>query len=408
MIEKIELFKDKTECCACGACENICSQNAIEMREDEVGFLYPYINKDKCISCGACMRVCGYKKANENNDNSDQFVIAFSSKDDSVMSRSASGGAFAEIAKEVLNESGVVYGAVSEDRSNGWTVHHSRIDKMDDLKMMQGSKYVQSDMGNIYKQVRKDLDDGQKVLFSGTPCQVDGLNNYLMKKYDNLLTVDIICHGVPNQRMYKDFLSYRENHIDGTIERFVFRDKSKGQGMISRMDIKTNNLKSRSIIKKGELYSYFYLFLKQHIYRTNCYSCPYAKQTRYSDITIGDFWGFSSLYPNMAASVELTDSKGVSCVIVNSEKGMRAVDNIKQHCNCMESTFEMASKYNGQLKYPSRLTGVRQNIIDVYADKGYAGIEHFYHTHFWKDRIKYFISSLIPMKVKKKAKSLLG
>ncbi len=408
MDNEINLFSDKSECCGCGACMNKCPKGAISMQEDESGFLYPVIDRELCVSCGACVATCGYKK-NNIYDSKEQKVYAFASKDKDVLIKSASGGAFAEIAKYHLKKNdSVVYGATSSERDNQWKVKHIRIDSLDELIKLQGSKYVQSEIGTVYSEIKKDLIEQKNVLFSGTPCQVDGLRSFLGKEYDNLLTVDIICHGVPSYRMFADFLRNREKALKKNINKFVFRDKSKGQGMISRMDIISDNKETASIIRKGELYSYFYLFLKQHIYRSNCYSCPYAKRERVSDMTLGDFWGFGALYPNAEAEYGLTDKEGVSCILANTKKGIEVVNTLAESCVVMESDFEKASAKNGQLKRPSELSPIRDIVIKKYTEHGYDAVDKYYHTHFYKDRLKYNISAIIPMDFKRKIRALVG
>lgn len=408
MNEKIVLFENKAECCGCGACMNKCPKGAISMQEDESGFIYPVINKDLCVECGACVAACGYKKQNTYNSNQ-QKVYAFSSRDKNVLIKSASGGAFAEIAKTAFSMGNTaVYGAASCGRNDDWKVKHIRVDNAEDIVKLQGSKYVQSEVGSIYSAVKSDLLKGENVIFSGTPCQVDGLRAFLNKEYDNLLTVDIICHGVPSHRMYSDFLHRCEEKLGSKIERFVFRDKSKGQGMISRMDIVSENGKELSIVKKGELYSYFYLFLKQHIYRENCYSCPYAKKERVSDITLGDFWGFTTFYPNAEKDYGLTDKSGVSCILANTEKGNLMVEKLANSSIIMDADFEKAAAKNGQLKRPSELSPIRNEIITKYTQNGYNSVEKYYKTHFYKDRLKYNISAIIPMEFKRKVRAVLG
>ncbi len=408
MKEKIVLFEDKKDCCGCGACMNKCPKGAITMQEDEAGFLYPYIDEAICVGCGACVASCGFKKPNV-YDGNQQKVYAFSSKDSEILIKSASGGAFAEIAKKHLSQENVaVYGAASSNRDDGWKVKHIRIDNAAELDKLQGSKYVQSEIGTAYSDVKKDLLAGVKVLFSGTPCQVDGLRSFLGKEYDNLITVDIICHGVPSHKMYSDFLRYRETGIKGKIARFAFRDKSKGQGMISRMDVVSDSGKEYSIIKKGELYSYFYLFLKQHIYRINCYSCPYARKERVSDITLGDFWGFAGLYPEAENEHGLTPKAGVSCLLANTSKGLDVVNQLRDNCVLMESDFEKAAAFNGQLKHPSELSPIRDKVIGEYSKSGFVAVEKYYNTHFLKDRFKYGVSAIMPMEFKRKLHKITG
>ncbi len=408
MKEKIVLFEDKKDCCGCGACMNKCPKGAISMQEDEAGFLYPHIDEALCVGCGACVAACGFKNPNV-YDSEKQKVYAFSSKDKDILIKSASGGAFAEIARKHLAQDGVaVYGAASSNRDDEWKVKHIRITDVSELEKLQGSKYVQSEIGKVYSDVKKDLLDGVKVLFSGTPCQVDGLRSFLGKEYDNLITVDIICHGVPSYKMYSEFLKYKEARIKGNIDRFVFRDKSKGQGMISRMDVISPSGNNHSIIKKGELYSYFYLFLKQHIYRANCYSCPYARKERASDITLGDFWGFAALHPEAESEYGLTSKSGVSCLLANTKKGLAVVDALRENCIIMESDFEKAAAKNGQLKHPSELSPIRDEVMGEYSKNGFVAVEKYYNTHFFKDRFKYGVSAIIPMGIKRKLHKIIG
>lgn len=231
-MSSIVLFDDKKDCCGCGACMNVCPKNAIRMAEDEVGFVYPEIDQNLCIGCGACKKACGYQM--QPMMQKSEAVYAAASNDDNLLRKSASGGAFAVLAENVLKKGGVVYGAALPLESGKLEPKHLRIDTVERLPELQGSKYVQSAIGDTYAQAKKDLLDGKSVLFSGTPCQIAGLKQYLKKDYENLLTVDIICHGVPSKRFFQSFMEDYGKKLGGTITEFYFRDKSKGQGMITR------------------------------------------------------------------------------------------------------------------------------------------------------------------------------
>ena len=196
----INIHKE-TVCCGCAACANVCTRNAIDMQRDKKGFLYPVVNADTCNNCGLCESICPI--INEKEERTPQHVYALKNKNESVRLGSSSGGIFSILAENVLRQRGVVYGAVFDKK---WNVVHSRIESIKDLQKLRGSKYVQSSIGDSFKAVRDDLKSGRKVLFSGTPCQVAGLNAFLRNKHENLTTVDFVCHGVPNPRIWEDYL----------------------------------------------------------------------------------------------------------------------------------------------------------------------------------------------------------
>ena len=198
----IELFAEKKNCCGCGACMNVCPKSAIHMEKDEYGFVYPEINIEQCVECGACKRVCAFQ--NKTTQNKPQRVLAIAGKNDSLVKKSASGGLFATIALAVLEQGGCVYGAVMLHENHKLRIHHVCCETKEELERLQGSKYVQSSLGSIFKDVQEKLKKGKTVLFSGTPCQVDALKSYLRKDYEKLLTVDIICHGVPSEQFFND------------------------------------------------------------------------------------------------------------------------------------------------------------------------------------------------------------
>lgn len=224
----IELFVEKKDCCGCGACMNICPKTAIHMEKDEYGFLYPRIDVGKCVECGACKKVCAFQ--NEPARRQPQRVYAIASKNNDLVTNSASGGLFATMAMYVLEHGGCVYGAIMQHEEHELHIRHACCETKEDLYRFQGSKYVQSSLGNIFKDIQMKLKNDILVLFSGTPCQVDALKLFLKKEYSNLLTVDIVCHGVPNEQIFNDYIHYIEKKIGGEIREFKFRDKSLGWG----------------------------------------------------------------------------------------------------------------------------------------------------------------------------------
>ena len=401
----IVLFENKKDCCGCGACMNICPKSAITMEEDEYGFVYPKINTDLCIECGACKKACGYQNVPEKH--SQMAVYAAAAKNDSILKKSASGGAFAVIAEKVINDGGIVYGAALPFENGKLEPKHIRIDNKEDIIMLQGSKYVQSDTVFVFQQVRKDLQSGKSVMFSGTPCQIAGLKRFLNKDYDNLLSVEIICHGVPSKKMFQDFIESYGNELGGTIKDFYFRDKSKGQGMITRA-VYEHHDQLHEKVKIGGLTAYIHFFAKSYTYRINCYSCPYATADRVGDITLGDFWGFHEEYPDYKESQGLSNGKGISCLLVNTQKGDNAIEGCKDSFVLMDSEFEKVARHNDQLSKPSKYSPQREIILDLYKNCGYEAVKKYYKKKCKKDIIKYRISGILPKGFKRNIKKVIG
>lgn len=403
-MEDIVLFEKKEQCCACGACKNICPRGAIEMIEDEKGFLYPEIKADKCIRCGLCKRVCAYQKNELGNEPMDVYAAA--SKEDSILLDVASGGIFSVLATKVLNEGGNVYGVSMEKDNRYLSPQHIRITDIKDLYKLQGSKYIQSNTKLIFKEVKRDLESGQKVLFSGTPCQVDGLHSFLGKKYDNLLAVDIICHGVPNSKMYRDYLKILEKKLKGEIIGYKFRDKARGQGMTSRIEYNKNGKVLTKLIP-GKSTSYFGLFLRQEIYRQNCYSCKYAAKNRFSDITIGDFWGVYQEHAEELRHTNMSNSKGISCVLLNTDIGKQVFDDILHELDYIKSGFENVAKHNEQLRKPCDYPANRDKWLEAYAMHGYQEIENRFNKMIRVKKYVYWIENVAPKGLKRKIKMII-
>lgn len=304
------LFEEKEDCCGCGACLNICPKHAITMQEGECGFIYPVIDADKYVRCGKCKTVCAFQNSGVKNSPIECYAAV--SKNVEQSKNSASAGIFAAIATKIIEDGGIVYGAAFDE---DWKVHHISAETLDQLCALQGSKYAHSDIERIYSDVKEQLTIGRQVLFSGAPCQVSGLQGYLGGEYENFLTIDIVCHGVPSNRMFQDYLKTLENRHGGKVTSFTFRDKSIGWGINGSAVIKG---KKRKIWQSAS--SYLYYFTRGWIYRENCYICPYACEHRPADITLGDYWGIEKEHPELLGKSRWDESKGVSCLIVNSAK----------------------------------------------------------------------------------------
>lgn len=330
-------IKEKKNCCGCEACVQRCPKSCITMREDNEGFLYPEVDKNICIDCGLCEKVCPV--INQAEERKPLAVYAAKHKDEQIRMASSSGGAFTAIAESVIDEGGVVFGAKF---NQDWDVVHSYTETKEGLGAFRGSKYVQSRIGESYKEAEGFLKAGRKVLFSGTPCQIAGLKRFLRKEYDNLLTVDFICHGVPSPGVWREYLKEEtarqcgeKNSVlqrpiherNALIEGISFRDKRLGWKKFSfALALSTTNGSGakNTVLLSEPLNKNIFLrgFLADLYLRPSCHACPSKSFKSRSDITIGDFWGVQNVMP------EIDDDKGVSVVMVNSEKAGTLVEKI--------------------------------------------------------------------------------
>ena len=320
-------------CVACGACIARCPTQCLSLETDDAGFKYPTVDKDKCINCNLCDKACPIL-SNKSNSNQSKKVFAVQSCDNAVLEKSSSGGAFYLLASEIVKKGGYVCGV---EISNDNKVRHSIVDNLKDLDKFLGSKYVQSDIGNTYLEVKKLLDNGAQVLFSGTPCQVNGLKIFLNKEYENLLTVDLICHGVPSPYVWEKYLEFQEKKHGSKIVSVKFREK-RINWINSGIELKFSNGDTYFEVMKND--AFFLHFLKNFCLRESCYACEFKGDNRFSDITIGDFWGVDRLYP------ELYNDKGVSLAILNTDKGVYTFENNPYLKNCLEVNLDKALKYN--------------------------------------------------------------
>lgn len=386
------LFENEEECCACGACENICPAQAISFCENESGFLYPKIDEEKCISCKNCVKVCAFK--NNTVKNSPLAVYAAIAKDESIRKKSASGGVFTALAEKVIRDGGVAAGVVMDEDFN---IHHSFISNADDLKKFQNSKYAQSSTRKTFSQTKDFLERGKTVLYSGTPCQIDGLLSFLKKDYNNLITADIICHGVPGNKMFSDYVSFLKK--DGEVSEFVFREKKLGWGINAVANI---NGKKRKLWNSASPYLYY--FTKGVIYRENCYKCKYADSHRPADLSLGDYWGIERQHPEYLDKKDWDETKGISLVIANTKKGVEFLNSAQNEIELKPSSFEKASHSNAQLRHPSERLN-RDEIISVYKSGGWSAVENHFKRDIGLKRYKSRVKSLIPKTIKRKLKA---
>lgn len=399
----MNLYEKKESCCGCGACANLCPQKAITMKMDEYGFMYPEIDNSKCVKCGLCKFKCSYQAKNKKM-NEPQEVYASFCKNNETLKKSASGGIFASIAYDFIKNGGIVYGCGIDYDSKKLITHHKRIDKVNEIVDLQGSKYVQSEMGNVYWKIKDDLLKGKKVLFSGTPCQVNAVKSYLdnVKEKDNLYTIDIICHGVPSERFFQDYLANFEKKLDGKIIDIKFRDKTEGWGLKGKITYLSNkNNKKKEKIIFSHLSSYYKLFLNSTIYRENCYTCKYACKGRCGDITIGDYWGIEKQHPEylVVNGGKIEPKNGISCILVNTKNGDILLADYSNELEKLKSTFDKVELFNAQLKSPSEKNKNRKFVLNLYKNGGYKEVEKWFQKELGAKRILYYFWNKIPRKI---------
>lgn len=320
------------DCTGCHACTNICPKKCIFMKDDNEGFLYPIVDYNICIKCKRCVNVCPIN----NNIKSYNTPIAYAcyNKDENIRLDSSSGGIFSLLAEKMIDRGGVVFGAVFNDN---FEVEHKYIETKENIELLRGSKYVQSKIGTSYRQVKDFLESGREVLFSGTPCQIAGLKNYLVKAYSNLLTVDLICHGVPSPYVWQKYIKFRENKAGSEISKITFRNKKMGWKQFSVSFLFKNNTEYNKIYSND---LYMTAFLKNISLRPSCYNCRFKTLNRPSDITLADFWGVQNIFP------EIDDDKGASLIFINSQLGEKIYSEILDNIVYKEVDILDAVKYN--------------------------------------------------------------
>lgn len=359
---------DKEKCCGCAACVQKCPKQCIGLVEDFEGFLYPEANLDLCIDCGLCEKVCPV--INQREEREPVHVYAAKNKNEKIRLESSSGGVFTLLAEQVLEENGVVFGAkFNED----WEVVHAYTETVEGLAAFRGSKYVQSRVGDTFKQAESFLKQGRKVLYSGTPCQIAGLKLFLRKEYDNLLTVDFICHGVPSPKVFSMYLdetiarqgvvgkntvlSHPLNKKDA-IKSISFRDKALGWKKYSFVLTlsATTGAEKNSVLLSEPLNKNLFMrgFLADLYLRPSCYACPTKCLKSGSDITIGDFWGIQNVLP------QFDDDKGVSSFFVNNDKYM----NIEEEMNSTLISVDYKQAKQFSVENSSKMPLLRNMFFD--------------------------------------------
>lgn len=313
---------DKHNCCGCSACVQRCPKQCISLHEGNEGFLYPHVNTNDCINCGLCEKVCPW--LNRQNKLQPLEVLAVKNRNEEERMASSSGGVFIALAKKVIADGGVVFGAVFDEN---WEVKHTYADKIEDVRPMMGSKYLQSRIGNSYKDAEKFLNDGRLVLFTGSPCQITGLHNFLHKNYLNLISVEYLCHGVPSPGIWRTYLKEIIKKIGNVsqITNIEFRNKKSGWDNFSIVISGKTNVNSIEHILYSDIHrnnTYMRGFLSDIYLRPSCYNCKCKNGISHSDLTIADYWAVDLSLP------DFKDDKGVGLVLINTEKGKHVFDSL--------------------------------------------------------------------------------
>lgn len=384
-------IKDKSDCCGCTACASICPKDAMTMEPDTLGFKYPKVDLSKCIDCGLCEKVCAFNDSYDKSLNlKEPEIYAARHKDMHEIETSRSGAAFIAISDFVLENGGIVYGVGYKEH---FRVTHKRATTKGERNEFKGSKYVQSDLDGIFRQVKEDLKQGNTVLFSGTPCQTAGLNSYIGKKLrENLVLVDIVCHGVPSPYIWRDYLAYVENKYKSKVVKVDFRDKSRigWSGHIESFVLNNG--------KKLESRTYTDLFYQHIMFRPSCGKCHFTNFNRPSDFTIADFWGWEK-----TGSEFNKDDKGVSLVLVNTEKGDNLFEEANKDLDIIPIKLEDCLQPN--LRHPSVIHPKRMMFERDYQRKGFLYVKKRYGSRGWRHkvinrlgRIKQSVKELLKMK----------
>ena len=329
----------KENCCGCEACLQICPKSCIQMQTDKEGFFYPVVDVKECVNCGACNLVCPvlnpYKKREPIQ------IWAAKTKNEKIRIQSSSGGVFSELALWVIRKGGVVFGARF---AKDWSVEHTYIEAEEDLRLLRGSKYVQSHIGNTYKQVLAFLKQDRWVLFSGTSCQISALNRLLKKKYEKLLTVELVCHGVPSTKIWQSYLMELTDQGKNPIRNIQFRGKDTGWKEYSFVCFQERGNHMETFKKNP----YMKGFIQDLYLRPSCYQCPSKAFATDSDLALADFWGVQYLHP------QLDDDLGIGTVFVHSSKAEHILEDLSLHISRVSVPFDDLVRYNKAICFSSK------------------------------------------------------
>ena len=364
----------KSQCTGCTACVSICPCHCIQMQKDDAGFQFPeMIEQSACIGCGACERSCPVMSNKGFDSDLSEVAYAAFSKNDLLRMGSSSGGIFSELADVVLQSAGLICGAEYDVEG---AVKHICVDNKMELWKLRGAKYSQSILGDSFQILKKQLDSGRKVLFSGTPCQVAGLKSFLKRDYDNLICVDFVCHGVPSPMVWEKYIKYRAQNDNGGVaaSHINLRNKESGWSKYSYSVEFTYSDNNRYLCENGAD-PFMRLFVGDYILREACSDCHFKGYSRVSDITLGDFWGIWDVCP------EMDDNKGTSLVLLHSQKGKQLFQSVSDRMEVQEVSLEQASQMNPSMLKSSVHQPDREAVLKTIAEDDFQAALHFMQSN---------------------------
>lgn len=347
----ISVFDNKTQCCGCEACRQVCPVQCIAMIEDEKGFIYPHIDTNRCIDCGKCRRTCLFH--NEIVKEPNDYCYVYVNNNEAYREKSSSSGAFEVLSKAFCNDAQaediVVYGCELDAQ---FQARHNYSLGFEEIEKFKKSKYLQSRIYNSFLEIKNFLEDGKQVVFSGTPCQVQGLKLLLKKDYANLLTLDILCHGVPNQLTFSQYLKALEKKYGSKVTDYQFRYKQEKDGKWSNLNVRIRFKKKPDVVLDCSKDMFMMVFLAGILNRPSCGNCPFASTGRVSDVTMGDFWGIEDTLPELSE----VSTNGTSLLLFNTMKGKKLIEKLETDAIIKKLPLETATPYNGQLTHPQKIS----------------------------------------------------
>lgn len=376
---------DPTKCTGCFACVSSCPTKCISISLDREGFSIPILKEDLCVNCGICLQNCHAFNSHPIISNTNNIAFGAQRKNSNLLKKSSSGGIATLLSEYVIKNGGVVYGSYMSDT---FEVKHIRVDDERNLHLLSRSKYVQSFTGGIFEKVASDVAKKIPVLFIGTPCQISAVRYYLNKEYENIIFVDLICHGVPSNELFQSYINY----LGPNISNYKFRDNTS-DNWIDGANI--SYIKgSKKYHRSQHIDTYGSSFFWGENYRLCCYSCKYAMATRVGDITIGDFWGFHKL--NLRG-FKGNMKDGISAIICNSDKGLKIFKSISTELYFVKTSSDDIAKFNPNLTHPTTMPKIRKRYYDNFKKHGFSWVSR---RRFLKiDFYKFAVKRLIPKKL---------
>lgn len=386
------------KCTLCMACANSCPKGAIHLGYDENGFEKICIDYALCVECGICERVCQRRQSIGRNTPKWNYAAQVKSKTERMAS--ASGGAFQILAKIVLEQQGVCYGCSLGKNGDGFYARHVRIDSLSELPQILNTKYIPSIIGSSFSEAKADLEAGRIVLFSGTPCQIQGLKAYLNKDYENLVTADLICHGVSSSKYFNEYIQCVEQRENIRITDYAFRDKSISWGTnfcysYYKIDDGLKRICQKHLPREASSYTTHYL--RGDISRENCYSCTLSCVERVSDFTLGDYWEIECEHPEFITSKKMRMSLrgGISCILANTDRAEKMMLLLEKWMIVHPVSLESVKNHNGNLRAPTPSGSDREKIMSMYKVSGYQPVDEDYCKSVGKKMVIYKLKNML-------------